>query len=87
MVAFTTTLSPNYTRSRPIGAITSNALDVLHPAELAWVARCWARYEGNAEDCDYNVICELRTPITDTRVWVVDRNEELEPMLMLPSDY
>lgn len=88
MVTFATTLSPNYTRSRPIGCVTANALNTLHPAELAWVARQWRDFTGGKEDYDFNVICELKTPISETRVWVVDRDgEESQPMLMLPEDY
>lgn len=88
MVAFTTTLSPNYTRMRPIGAVTANALNTLHPADLPWIARQWARFTGGKEDYDFNVICELNTPTSNTRVWIVDRDgEESAPMLMLPEDY
>jgi hypothetical protein len=81
------TLSPNYTLNRPIRYTTSNALDVLHPAELLWVSKMWRDYEGGPEDYDFSVIYELTTPITNTRVWVVDRSIEPETMLMLPSDY
>lgn len=82
------TLSPHYTARRPIRHTTVAALDVLHPAELLWVMRAWLRFEGGAEDCDYNVICELTTPVTQIRVWIVDRDgPDSSPMLMLPSDY
>ena len=83
----TKTLSQNYTLNRPIRYTTSSALDVLHPSELLWIARQWRDYEGGPEDSDYNVIYELTTKITNTRVWVVDRSIEPETMLMLPSDY
>jgi hypothetical protein len=81
------TLSANYTLNRPIRYTTSNALDVLHPAELLWIAREWRNFEGSQEDSDYNIIFEKVTPITNTRIWIVDRSPETEPMLMLPSDY
>ncbi len=84
----TPTLSKNYTRNRPIGYVTSNALDTLHPAELSWVAKQWRDFEGGIEDQDYNIIFELHTPISKTRTWVCDRDgPESSPMLMLPSDY
>lgn len=88
MIATAATLSRNYTRNRPIGAITANALNTLHPAELPWILRQWRDFTGGAEDSDFNVICELVTPISKTRVWVVDRDgEDSQPLLMLPSDY
>lgn len=88
MIATATTLSRNYTHNRPIGCVTANALNTLHPAELAWVARQWRDFTGGVEDCDFNVICELTTPISKTRVWICDRDgEDSQPMLMLPEDY
>lgn len=87
MTTETKSLSKNYTRNRPIRYTTSNALDTLHPAELLWVMREWTRFEGGPEDHDFNVICELKTPITQTRVWIVDRDADSDPMLMLPEDY
>ncbi len=88
MVTIAQTLSPNYTKQRPIGHVTSNALNTLHPAELAWIVREWSRFTGGPEDHDYNVICELTTPISNTRVWICDRDgEDAQPMLMLPEDY
>ena len=87
MSTATPTLSKNYTLNRPIRFTTSAALDALHPAELLWVARQWRDYQGGPEDSDHNVIYELITPITKTRVWVMDRSLEPETMLMLPSDY
>ena len=84
----TKNLSQNYTLNRPIRYTTSSVLDVLHPSELLWISREWSRHEGGPEDHDYNVILEKVTPITNTRVWVVDRDgPESEPMLMLPEDY
>ena len=84
----TKTLSPNYTKGRPIRNITSNCLDVIHPEELLWISHQWRDFEGGPEDYDFSVIYELTTPITNTRIWVVDRDgPESEPMLMLPSDY
>lgn len=84
----TKTLSPNYTRNRPVRYMTSNVLDVLHPAELIWVARQWRDFEGGPEDYDFNVIYELISPVTQTKIWIVDRNgEDSFPTLMLPSDY
>ncbi len=88
MITTTQTLSPNYTLRRPIGHMTSSIFDELHPAELAWIVRQWRDFTGGPEDCDFNVICELVTPISGTKVWVIDRDgEESQPMLMLPSDY
>lgn len=88
MIATTATLSPNYTARRPVRYTTAAALDVLHPAELIWIMRAWHRFEGGPEDRDFNVICELVTPISNTRVWIVDRDgPDSSPMLMLPSDY
>ena len=84
----TKTLSQKYTKNRPIRYTTSNALDVLHPSELLWISRQWRDFEGGPEDHDFSMIYELTTPITKTRVWVVDRDgPESEPMLMLPEDY
>lgn len=88
MTTATKTLSPNYTTKRPIRMTTSNAINTLHPAELIWAMREWTNFEGGPEDSDYNVICELKTPITQTRIWIVDRDgPESTPMLMLPEDY
>ena len=84
----TSALSPNYTRMRPIGHVTSNALNTLHPAELGWIMREWNNYLGSEEDCDFNVICELVTPISKTRIWICDRDgPESSPLILLPSDY
>ena len=81
-------LTPGYTRHRPIGAMTSNARATLSPEELVWVMQEWIRFTGGPEDEDFNVIMERKTPITGTRVWVVDRDgPESRPMLMLPEDY
>ena len=81
-------LTPGYTRHRPIGAMTSNAQATLSPEELIWVMQEWIRFTGGPEDEDFNVIMERNTQITGTRVWVVDRDgPESRPMLMLPEDY
>jgi hypothetical protein len=83
----TKTLSPGYTTRRPVRYTTAAALDVLHPAELIWVMREWARFQGGPEDYDYSVIMEKVSPITHTTIWVMDRGgPESETILMLPSD-
>lgn len=84
----TKTLSPGYTRNRPVRRMTSTVRDILNPLEFLWVSKMWCNFEGGPEDYDFSVIYELTTPITNTRVWVVDRDgPESEPMLMLPEDY
>jgi hypothetical protein len=68
--------------------MTSTVRDILNPLELLWISKMWRNFEGGPEDYDFSVIYELTTPITNTRIWVVDRDgPESEPMLMLPSDY
>lgn len=82
------TLSVDYTKMRRIGAVTSNAQATLAPEELAWVLREWAKFTGGPEDEDWNVIMERVTPMTQTRIWVVDRDgTQSVPVLMLPEDY
>jgi len=81
-------LTPGYTQRRRIGSITSNCLATVTTEELAWIGAQWNAYTGSDEDQDYNVIAEFTTPITDTRVWVFDRDgPDSSPIIMLPSDY
>jgi hypothetical protein len=82
------TLTPGYTRMRRIGAMTATIGASLAIEEIAWIVQEWSRFEGGPEDCDWNVIMERITPITGTRIWVMDRDGTKSlPILMLPGDY
>lgn len=89
MVALATnTLPANYTASRPIRLMTAAAKASLTLEELAWVAREWRQFTGGPEDSAFNVIMERKTPITATRIWVMDRDgEDGAVIVMLPQDY
>jgi hypothetical protein len=80
------TLSPDYTKKRPIGYLTSNAKASLSILDILWITREWLNFQGGPEDYDFSVIMEVTTP-TGIRVWVHDRDEESKPILMLPEDY
>ncbi len=82
------TLTPGYTSRRRIGVMTATVKATLTIEELIWVAGQWARFTGGEEDFDFNVLAEFTTPVTQTRVWICDRDgEESVPCLMTPSDY
>lgn len=88
MTTQTHTLSRFYTRMRPIGFMTANARNTLTATELLWIDEQWRAFRGGPEDGPYNVICDLTTPQSGTRVWVMDRDgPDSWPMLMLPEDY
>ena len=84
----TQTLTPGYTRRRPIGHLTATCKATLVPEEFVWMIREWQNFTGGEEDSDFNVIMERITPITHTRVWICDRDgPDSRPLLMLPEDY
>ena len=88
MVALAHTLPLDYTKNRPIRHMTASIKATLHPLEFIWIAGQWANFSGGPEDYEYSVIMERTTPITNTRVWICDRDgEDGIVLLMMPSDY
>lgn len=90
MITQAQTLPPNYTSSRPVRLMTANLRNELTAIELLWIHQQWRDFRGGPEDMPFNVIYELISPITQTRLWIVDRDGEEHPdhvIAMLPSDY